>query len=165
MYSVSNQMPMDNYQVVSPAENQTNFLAGQVIRFNIPRNIGFWDPHTSYLRLQVAAENMNYKMCFVDDVNSLIEMIRVSHQGTTILETTNYNTLCKFMKDYSESLSIKQKNAVSSGACDYVVQSVAGGADWDPPANGSKTVTSGCLHGQGLNGLADVSIAASATEC
>ena len=165
MYQPSNQMPMDNYEVVSPAENQSNFLAGQTIRFNIPRNIAYWDPHTSYLRLQVAVENMNYKMCFVDDVTSLIDMIRVSHQGTTILETTNYNTLCKFMKDYSQSLSIKQKNAAHDGACDYIVQSVAGGANWTPPANGSKTVTSGCLHGQGLNANASVSIAASAKDC
>jgi len=165
MYSVSNQMPMDNYEIVSPSENQTNFLAGQTIRFNIPRNVGYWDPHTSYLRLQVAVENMNYKMCFVDDVTSLIDMIRVSHQGTTILETTNYNTLCKFMKDYSQSLSVKQKNAVHDGSCDYIVQSVAGGADWNPPVNGSKTVTSGCLHGQGLNADASTSIAASAKDC
>ncbi len=165
MYSVSNQMPMQNYEVVAPAENQTNFLAGQTIRFNIPRNVGFWDPHTSYLRLQVAVENMNYKMCFVDDVTSLIDMIRVSHQGTTILETTNYNTLCKFMKDYSQSLSIKQKNATADGSCDYIVQSIAGGANWNPPANGPKTVTSGCLHGQSLNGNAAVSIAASAKDC
>ena len=165
MYSVSNQMPMDNYEIVQPAENQTNFLAGQTIRFNIPRNVGFWDPHTSYLRLQVAVENMNYKMCFVDDVTSLIDMIRVSHQGTTILETTNYNTLCKFMKDYSESLSVKQKNAVHNGSVDYIVQSVGGGADWLPPTNGSKTVTSGCLHGQGLNANASVSLAASAKDC
>jgi len=164
MYSVSNQMPMDNYEVVSPAENQTNFLAGQTIRFNIPRNVGFWDPHTSYLRLQVACENMNYKMCFVDDVTSLIDMIRVSHQGTTILETTNYNTLCKFMKDYSQSLSVKQKNAVHDGSCDYIVQSLDG-ANWNPPANGSKTVTSGCLHGQGLNADASTTLAASAKDC
>jgi len=164
MYSVSNQMPMDNYEVVSPAENQTNFLAGQTIRFNIPRNVGFWDPHTSYLRLQVAVENMNYKMCFVDDVTSLIDMIRVSHQGTTILETTNYNTLCKFMKDYSQSLSVKQKNAVHDGSCDYIVQSLDG-ANWNPPANGSKTVTSGCLHGQGLNADASTTLAASAKDC
>ena len=165
MYSVSNQLPMDNYEIVAPSENQTNFLAGQTIRFNIPRNVGFWDPHTSYLRLHVAVENMNYKMCFVDDVTSLIDMIRVSHQGTTILETTNYNTLCKFMKDYSQSLSVKQKNAVHDGSCDYVVQSVAGGANWNPPVNGAKTVTSGCLHGQGLNADASVSLAASAKDC
>ncbi len=108
---------------------------------------------------------MNYKMCFVDDVTSLIDMIRVSHQETTILETTNYNTLCKFMKDYSQSLSIKQKNAVHDGSCDYIVQSVAGGADWNPPVNGGKTVSSGCLNGQSLNGLADVTLAASAKDC
>lgn len=165
MYSVSNQMPLQNYQIVSPADNQTNFLAGQVIRFTIPRSIGFWDPHTSYLRLQVAVENMNYKMCFVDSVNSLIEMVRVSQNGQTILETTNYNTLQKFLKDYQESLSIKQKNAVEDGSCDYIVQSIAGGADWIPPANGPKTVTSAAALGQSLNADASVSIAASAKDC
>jgi hypothetical protein len=168
MYSVSNQMPLQNYQIVSPSENQTNFLAGQVIRFTIPRNIGFWDPHTSYLRLQVAAENMNYKVCFLDSINSIIEMVRVSQNGTTILETTNYNTLTKFLKDYSESLSLKQKNAVADGSCDYIVQATgAGGTGWNPSEaiNGPRTVTSGCLYGQGLNADASVSIDDSAKDC
>ena len=64
MYEPSNNMPLNSYQVVSPADNQTNFLAGQTIRLTIPRSSGFFDPHTSNLRLDVAVENMNYKITY-----------------------------------------------------------------------------------------------------
>ena len=166
MYKVSNQMPLQNYEIISPADNQTNFLAGQVIRFTIPRSIGFWDAHNSNLRLEVAVENMNYKMAFVDSVSSLIDMIRVSQNGTTILETTNYATLNKLIKDYTESLSLKQRRAVQDGAVDYIVQYDPGvGTGWNPPNNGAKTVTNGCLHGQSLNADASTGIAASAKNC
>lgn len=166
MYKPSNQMPLQNYEIISPADNQTNFLAGQVIRFTIPRSIGFWDAHNSNLRLEIAVENMNYKMAFVDSVNSVIDMVRVSQNGTTILETTNYATLNKVIKDYTESLSLKQRRAVQDGAVDYIVQYDPGvGTGWNPPDNGGKTVTNGCLNGQGLNADASTSIAASAKNC
>lgn len=166
MYKPSNQMPLQNYEIISPADNQTNFLAGQVIRFTIPRSIGFWDAHNSNLRLEIAVENMNYKMAFVDSVNSVIDMVRVSQNGTTILETTNYATLNKVIKDYTESLSLKQRRAVQDGAVDYVVQYDPGvGTGWNPPDNGGKTVTNGCLNGQGLNADASTSIANSAKNC
>ena len=105
-------------------------------------------------------------MGFVDSVNSLIDMIRVSQNGTTILETTNYATLNKLIKDYTESLSIKQRMAVQDGSNDYIVQYDPGvGTGWNPPDNGGKTVTNGCLLGQSLNADASTSIANSAKNC
>ena len=53
MYQPAQTMPLNSYQVINPAENQTDFKAGQIIRFLLPRSVGFWDPHTSRLQLEV----------------------------------------------------------------------------------------------------------------
>ena len=95
MYKPSENMPLNSFQVVSPCENQTDFRAGQVIRFIIPRSIGFWDPHTSRLQLEVQTANNNFKMCYAHDcgVASLIDMVRISQNGIVLSETTEYATL------------------------------------------------------------------------
>mgnify|MGYP003647000117 FL=1 len=170
MYAPSQNMPLNTYQVVSPADNQTNFLAGQTIRLTIPRSTGFFDPHTSNLRIQVAVENMNYKMAFAQScgVASLIDMVRVSVGGQIISETTEYATLKKLFVDYTESLSISQRRATQTGQHDYVLQTEnVAGTGWKPSqANvGPLSVTSGAILGQALNGDASVSIAASAKDC
>ncbi len=170
MYQPSNNMPLNSYQVVSPADNQTNFLAGQTIRLTIPRSTGFFDPHTSNLRIEVAVENMNYKMAFSQSCGaaSLIDMIRVSVGGQIISETTEYSTLKKLIVDYTESLSISQRRAVQTGQHDYVLQDNAvNGTGWNPSGDnvGPLTVSSGAVLGQPLNGDANASIAASAKDC
>ena len=169
MYAPSQNMPLNSYQVVSPADNQTNFLAGQTIRLTIPRSTGFFDPHTSNLRIQVAVENMNYKLAFAQDcgVASLIDMVRVSVGGQIISETTEYSTLKKLFVDYTESLSIKQRRAVQTGQHDYVLQADnVNGTGWAPSADnvGPLTVTSGAVLGQPLNGDASGSINSSAKD-
>jgi hypothetical protein len=169
MYEPSNNMPLNSYQVVSPADNQTNFLAGQTIRLTIPRSSGFFDPHTSNLRLDVAVENMNYKLAFSQNCGaaSLIDMVRVSVGGQIISETTEYSTLKKLFVDYSESLSIQQRRATQTGQHDYVVQDTAvSGTGWNPSGVnvGPLTTSSGAILGQPLNGDASVSIEASAKD-
>lgn len=170
MYEPSQNMPLNSYQVVSPADNQTNFLAGQTIRLTIPRSCGFFDPHTSNLRLEVAVENMNYKLAFSQECGaaSLIDMVRVSVGGQIISETTEYSTLKKLFCDYTESLSIKQRRATQTGQHDYTLQDAnVAGTGWLPSAAnvGPLTTTSSAVLGQPLNGDASVSIAASATDC
>tara|TARA_R110000823_G_scaffold41981_7_gene110160 strand:- start:317 stop:1915 length:1599 start_codon:yes stop_codon:yes gene_type:complete len=165
MYQPSQNMPLNSYQVVSPADNQTNFLAGQTIRLSIPRSTGFFDPHTSNLRIQVAVENMNYKMCFSQSCGaaSLIDMVRISVGGQIISETTEYSTLKKLFVDYTESLSIQQRRAVQTGQHDYTLHET----DWadGSAANvGPLTVSSGAVLGQPLNGDASGSITASAKD-
>ena len=167
MYQPSSNMPLNSYQVVSPADNQTNFLAAQTIRLTIPRSLGFWDPHTSNLRIQVAVENMNYKMAFINSAADLIDMVRVSVGGQIISETTEYSTLRKLFQDYTESLSIQQRRAVQTGQNDYILQdALVAGTGWNPSgANvGPLTVSSGAIRGQPLNGDASTSIAASAKD-
>ena len=123
MYKPSVNMPLNSFQIVSPCENQTNFRAGQVIRFVIPRSIGFWDPHTSRLQLEVQTENNNFKMCFAHACGaaSLIDMVRVSQNGIVLSETTEYATLNNLFTLYSDSLSIKQRNSTQNGARDLVL--------------------------------------------
>ncbi len=121
MYEPSNEMPMDSFQIISPSENQTDFLAGQVIRFTIPRSIGFFDAHNSRLQFLVSTVGANYKMCFGDadvGVASLIQMIRVSQNGRVISEIQEYATLQKLIKSYSTCVSMKQRDAMYKGLVD-----------------------------------------------
>ena len=104
MYSVSKEMAMDSFQVIQPADNQTDFVGGQICRLRIPRSVGFFDSHLSRLNFLVSTENANYKMAFVDPVvgvASMIDMIRVSQNGTIISEILEYATLQKLVKTYS----------------------------------------------------------------
>lgn len=151
MYKPSDNMPLNSFQVVSPCENQTDFRAGQVIRFIIPRSIGFWDPHTSRLQLEVQTANNNFKMCFAHDcgVASLIDMVRISQNGIVLSETTEYATLNNLFTLYSDSLSVKQRNSTQNGARDYVVG--AAQPDLNVPALLNRTSTSGAVLGECLN--------------
>jgi hypothetical protein len=121
MYEPSPEMPMDSFQIVSPSENQTDFEAGQIIRFTIPRQIGFFDPHNSRLQFLVSTTGANYKMAFSDSdagVASLIQMIRVSQNGRVISEIQEYATLQKMVKSYSTCASMKQRDALYKGLVD-----------------------------------------------
>tara|TARA_Y100000310_G_C20674045_1_gene811874 strand:- start:1068 stop:2642 length:1575 start_codon:yes stop_codon:yes gene_type:complete len=144
MYKPSNNMPLNSFQVVSPCDNQTDFQAGQVIRFLIPKSIGFFDPHTSRVQFEVQVQDNNYKMCFASDsgVVSLIDMIRISQNGQVLEEITDYSTLNNVLHHYSDSLSIRQRKAVQNGAVDYYIDAT----------NGSKTDTNFVLNGEPMNG-------------
>jgi len=147
MYKPSENMPLNSFQVVSPCENQTDFKAGQVIRFIVPRSIGFWDPHTSRLQLEVQTANNNFKMCYAHDcgVASLIDMVRISQNGIVLSETTEYATLNNLFTLYSDSLSVKQRNSTQNGARDFVVgQTLTAGLV-------DRTSTSGAILGECLN--------------
>ena len=156
MYKPSQNMPLNSFQVVSPCENQTDFRAGQIIRFVIPRSIGYWDPHTSRVQLEVRTENNNWKMAFAHQcgVASLIDMVRISQNGVVLSETTEYATLNNLFTLYSDSLSIKQRNSVQNGARDLVTQDLpsANPALTDFQALARQGTSSGVVLGQNLNG-------------
>ena len=169
MYKPSVNMPLNSFQIVSPCENQTNFRAGQVIRFVIPRSIGFWDPHTSRLQLEVQTENNNFKMCFAHACGaaSLIDMVRVSQNGIVLSETTEYATLNNLFTLYSDSLSIKQRNSTQNGARDLVLGPNLGNGSVFPNYEVTPVpwgnlqrhqTTSGAVLGQCLNGDGSVAM-------
>tara|TARA_R110000787_G_scaffold158123_1_gene272043 strand:- start:6420 stop:8027 length:1608 start_codon:yes stop_codon:yes gene_type:complete len=159
MYKPSQSMPLNSFQVVSPCENQTDFRAGQIIRFVIPRSIGYWDPHTSRVQLEVRTENNNWKMAFAHSCGaaSLIDMVRISQNGIVLSETTEYATLSNLFSLYSDSLSIKQRNSVQNGARDLVTEGVVGDGTVFPEAAPwlalkRQGTSSGVILGQNLNG-------------
>lgn len=151
MYQPSQTMPLNSYQIINPAENQTDFKAGQIIRFMLPRSVGFWDPHTSRLQLEVSAKNSvgqppNYKMCFAQECGaaSIIDMIRVSQNGVILSETTEYSTLSNIFVNYSDSLSIQQRNSTQNGARGYI-------SDPLKLQNQAQTTESAAVMGELLN--------------
>jgi hypothetical protein len=154
MYKPTTSMPLASYQVISPADNQVDYQSGQIVRFTIPRNIGFFDPHCSRVQFEVATTGNNYKMCFGQDcgVASLIDMVRVSQNGVVLSETTEYSTLANMLCSYSESLSVAQRQATQNGARDYV------NLDGNKTDNQSQTDTSGVILGEPLNGDSSVAM-------
>lgn len=144
MYSVSKEMSLMSYQVVQPAENQTDFRAGQVVRFTIPRQVGFFDSHLSKLQLQCRTQGANFKYCFSSTqagVASMFDMVRVSQNGKVISEITEYATLQHFIKCYENTLSTQQLDALTKGIVDYTDRATT------LPQADSYSV----LQGQGLN--------------
>ena len=136
---------MQSYQVVIPSDNQTSFQPGQVIRYTIPRQTApFFDARQSKLQFLVRTSGANYKMCYLSDkcgVASMINMVRLSQNGTVISECRDYNTLQHFVKTYEKSLSTLQKDSVVDGCVDYL----------ESVSTRSFASSSGAICGQGLN--------------
>lgn len=152
MYTVDRSMPLESYQVIQPADNQTDFLPGQVIRFKIPRSIGFWDSHLSKIQFNVKTTGANYKMCFNSPyagLASMIDMVRISQNGKVISEILDYATLQHFIKGYELSLSGLQREAVQKGLVDYAIND----------NTGYKALSDQCLVGQGIHRSGAVSMA------
>ena len=144
MYSVSQTMPLESFQIIQPSDNQTDFIPGQVIRFRIPRSTGFFDSHLSKIQFNVRTEGANYKMCFNSPyagMASMIDMVRISQNGKVIGEILDYNQLQHFIKGYELSLSGLQREAVGKGLVDYAVSN----------NTGFKALSNSCLVGQGVN--------------
>jgi hypothetical protein len=122
MYSVSKEMPLQSYAIINPSENQTDFTPGQIIRWTIPRNIGFFDSHLSFAQFNVRTSGANYKMCFSSPkagIASMVDMVRISQGGRVLSEITEYATLQHFIKTYENSLSVEQVQALGKGCVDY----------------------------------------------
>lgn len=144
MYSVSKEMSLQSYQIVNPSENQTDFKAGQIVRFTIPRQVGFFDAHLSKLQFLCRTSGANYKMSFLSPkggVASMIDMVRLSQNGRVISEITEYSTLQHFIKTYENSLSTAQVDALYKGCVDYT----------SAVATEDRAGSYNALFGQGLN--------------
>ena len=114
MYTVSKETPIDNYSIIKPSDNQTDFIGGQTARITIPRSTGYFDSYLSRINFSVSVQNSNYKMCFADPVagvSSMIDMIRLSQNGTIITEILEYDQLQHLFKTYSSGLSSLQESA------------------------------------------------------
>lgn len=126
MYSVSKEMPLDSFQIVTPSDNASEFTKGSLVRFTIPSSVGFFDSHMSKLQVLCKTQGANYKMCFNSQYAgsaSMIDMIRVSQNGRVISEITEYSTLQHMVKSYSDSVSVRQRESAYKGTIDYMADS------------------------------------------
>ncbi|HAI38422.1 MAG TPA: hypothetical protein DCM40_09990 [Maribacter sp.] len=112
MYSVSSAMSMDNFSVVQPSTSQATYTAGQILRFILPRNLGFFDAGNSFLELEVELKDNNYPMTFSNDcgANMLIEFIKISQNGVQIEQIDRYNNLAQLYKCYGETFNERQRH-------------------------------------------------------
>ena len=144
MYSVSKEMPLDSYQIITPSDNASEFTKGSLVRFTIPSSVGFFDSHMSKLQVLCKTSGANYKMCFNSQYAgsaSMIDMIRVSQNGRVISEITEYSTLQHMVKSYSDSVSVRQRESLYKGTVDYMADS----------AVLKQFQSEHLLNGQGLN--------------
>lgn len=151
MYSVSKEMPLSSYQIVSPCDNQSDFKAGQIVRFNIPRQVEYFDAHLSKVQFNCRTSGANYKMAFSSDkagVASMIDMVRISQGGRVISEIQEYATLQHFIKSYENTLSTAQVDALTKGCVDTGLTS-----DTQTFASSNSV-----LVGQGLNRTGETSM-------
>ena len=151
MYSVSREMPLQSFQIVSPCDNQSDFKSGQIIRFNIPRQVEYFDAHLSKVQFNCRTSGANHKMAFSSDkagVASMIDMIRISQNGRVISEVQEYATLQHFVKSYENTLSTAQVDALSKGCVDVGLTT----------ATQEFASSNSVLAGQGLNRSGDVSM-------
>ena len=113
MYSVSSAMSMDNFSVVQPSTSQAQYNSQNIVRFILPRNLGFFDAGQSFLELEVQVENNNYPMTFSNDIgaNALIEFVKISQNGVEIESIDRYAELAQIYKCYGETFNARQRNA------------------------------------------------------
>ena len=113
MYAVGSSMPLDEFSVVAPSTSQSSYNEGNILRFIIPRNLGFVDTSNSYLELEVDVVGNNYPMTFSNDCGAdmLIEFIKFSQNGVQLEQIDEYNKLAQIYKCYGETFNERQRKS------------------------------------------------------
>ena len=127
-------IPVEQKSVRIPAENGTNFVAGQEIRIRIDPSIKFFNPKDTYIEANVKVVPPTYSASGQDALptptrlqldgetgfSCLCRNIRISDGMGNVLESIeNYNTMVAFKYDYDTNDSIKNKRALTEGSTAY----------------------------------------------
>jgi hypothetical protein len=135
-FVASNKLPISQKSVRIPAENGTNYIANQEIRFRIdPMNVKFFNPKECYVEANVlikppAYTNQPFGGVSVNGAtptkltldaetgfSSLCRRITITGSNGEILEEIdNYNTLVSVTYDYRSNESLKGKRALTEGS-------------------------------------------------
>lgn len=135
-FVASDKIPISQKSVRIPAENGTNYIANQEIRFRIdPSNVKFFNPEECYLEAKVLVKPPAYtaqphggvsvvgptptklQLDAETGFQSLCRRITITGSNGEILEEIdNYNTLVSVMYDYQTNDSLKGKRALTEGS-------------------------------------------------
>lgn len=71
-----------------------------MIRFNINRKDGFWDPYSAYFDVEISFDNADNGVMQLDgSSHSLISQLQISSKGSLIEKIDDYDSLMHFLMD------------------------------------------------------------------
>ena len=133
----SDKIPIQQKSVRIPAENGTNYIAGQEIRLRIEPTLKFFNPSETYLEANVLIKPPTFSASGTDNLpcptrlqldaetgfQSLCRSVRIhDSNGVLLEEIENYNTMVSVKYDYSTNDSLRNKRALSEGANKHMVE-------------------------------------------
>jgi hypothetical protein len=133
----SDKIPIEQKSVRIPAENGTDYIAGQEIRLRLDPTLKFFNPEETYLEFKVKINPPTYSASGIDNLpcptrlsldhetggQCLVRSLRIhDNNGVLLEEIENYNTLVALKYDYQTNESLKNKRAMTEGTSKHMVQ-------------------------------------------
>ena len=132
----SDKIPVKQKSVRIPAENGTDYIAGQEIRIRVDPTLKFFNPSATYLEATVKITPPTYdatpsgsgtgasptriQLDAETGFQSLCRSVRIhDNNGVLLEEIDNYNTMVALKYDYQTNLSLKNKRALTEGSTVY----------------------------------------------
>ena len=130
----SNKSPVQQRSVSIPAENGTDYIAGQEIRIRIDPSLKYFDPSRTFLEFFTKVVPPTYSADGTDNLpcptklqldteiggQVLCRSIRIhDNNGTLLEEIDNYNTMVAMKYDYHTNDSLRGKRALCEGSSYY----------------------------------------------
>ena len=132
----SDKIPVQQKSVSIPAENGTNYIAGQEIRIRIDPSLKLFNPLGTFLQAnvkiippatiqsnplaQVGATPTKLQLDGETGFQSLCRSIRIhDNSGVLLEEIDSYNTMVAMVYDYKTNDSLRNKRALTEGSTAY----------------------------------------------
>ena len=129
----SDKIPIQQKSVRIPAENGTDYIAGQEIRIRVDPSLKFFNPEQTYLECDVliktptfsasgsSADNLPCPTLLNLDAEtgfqSCCRSVRIhDSNGVLLEELENYNTMVSVKYDYQSNESLRNKRALTEGS-------------------------------------------------
>ena len=136
-WTATDKIPVEQKSIRIPAENGTDYIAGQEIRLRLDPTLKFFNPEETYLEFKVKINPPTYSASGIDNLpcptrlsldhetggQCLVRSLRVhDSNGVLLEEIENYNTLVALKYDYQTNESLKNKRAMTEGSSKHMVQ-------------------------------------------
>lgn len=133
-WTASDKIPVEQKSISIPAENGTDYIAGQEIRVRIDPTVKFFNPQDTVLQFNVKITPPTYSASGTDNLpcptrlgldaetgaQCLIRSLRIhDSNGVLLEEIDNYNTLVALKYDYHTNESLRNKRALTEGATQH----------------------------------------------
>ena len=136
-WTATDKIPVEQKSIRIPAENGTDYIAGQEIRLRLDPTLKFFNPEEVALEFKVKINPPTYSASGIDNLpcptrlsldhetggQCLIRSLRIhDNNGVLLEEIENYNTLVALKYDYQTNESLKNKRAMTEGSSKHMIQ-------------------------------------------